>query len=847
MKAPCMNTLIARARPGAAGPAPDDHRSWRLGAGATILLLAGLLLATASAWADPPARVARLSYLAGEVSFSPAGEEAWHAAQLNRPVVVGDRLWTERGARLELEMGTAVLRLDQGSAIGFLNLDDALAQVQFTQGVLNLRVDIIHEGQVYEIDTPTLAMVISEPGEFRVDIAPTGDSTQVTVFSGRADIYGENGQLVRVASGNSIRFHDPSLANPRRMDIPHADDFDRWAFARNDRYLNSPTRRYVSAEMIGYADLDEHGSWRPVAEYGHVWFPRHVSAGWAPYRYGRWSWIEPWGWTWVDDHPWGFAPSHYGRWVYVSSGWGWVPGPRHLRPVFAPALVAFVGGSGWRLTVSTGGPPIGWFPLGPHDIYMPWYRVSRSYFSRVNVHNTVVVNNIYVTNIYNDYYVQGRVPRRNYTFRNAANAVTVVPRDSFIGGRRAADAQAQLRPGALRQGELLTRAPATPVRASLAGPAASRTAVPDSRQRNVIARHQPAPAIAGFERRQAAIARNGGEPLASDQLRRLSADTGSSRSRNVRLIDSARSQPATSIAARPGRDTAVRGQLGEVAIQPAPVQVPDSRADSQRQAAARAPAARSAGDATAPASAPAPATRRSIGPRDSVSARPGIALPESAGERGRALPSSRYVPRDNRPDGSRESATTRQAPAAATRQTPSQSRPIQPGVRSVTPQTAPAQRNQQPATRQPPATGSRAASGIRLPASQPRATAPATSPPATPPARSTAPAIQTPTPRQNTPAVRSQPQPDIRSAAPASSRQPAAVRSAQPATSAPRATMPAARSSTPASGASRSRAPSVPARSAATPRSAPAPAVREPAARPSRPERGGSSRSQERR
>ncbi len=822
--------------------------------GAAVLAAGLLLVVSASAWADPPARVARLSYLAGDVSFAPAGEDAWHAAQLNRPVVVGDRLWADGGARLELELGTAALRLDQGSAIEFLNLTDALAQVQITQGVLNLRVDVVHDGQIYEIDTPTLALVVSEPGEFRVDIAPSGDSTQVTVFSGRADIYGESGQLVRVASGNSIRFHDPSLANPQRMGIPPRDDFDNWAFARNDRYLNSPTRRYVSSEMIGYADLDAHGSWRPVAEYGHVWFPRHVGAGWAPYRDGRWNWIEPWGWTWVDDHAWGFAPSHYGRWVYVSSGWGWVPGPRHLRPVFAPALVAFVGGSGWRLTVSTGGPPIGWFPLSPHDIYMPWYRVSRSYFNRVNVHNTMVVNNIYVTNVYNDYYVQGRVPRRNYTFRNAANAVTVVPRDSFVGNRRAADTMAHMRPGALRQGELLTRAPATPVRASLAGTAASRTAVPDNRQRSVVARHQPAPTIADFDRREAAIARNGGEPLASDQLQRLSATAGPSRERSVRVIDPGRQDsPATSIAARPARDTAARGQLGEVGVQPAPVQVPDSSAGS-RQTAARStvttPSGGTGRTGAGEAAAPARDTSRTAGPRESVSARRGTPLPETA-ERGRALPSSRYVPRATSPDASPGTTTSRQAPAAA-RQTPSQSRSIEPGVRSVVPQSAPAPRSTQPATRQePPAANTRSSSGIPLPATQSRAPVQA---PARTPARSTVPAnrdrpaTQMPAPPQGSPAAQRQSQPAIRSA-PAPSRSIAPPRTTQSVPVAPRAVAPAPRSSAPVSGATRSNAPAAPARSAPPARSTPAPAVREPAASSGRSERGSSrsSRSQERR
>ncbi len=538
------------------------------------LIGAASLLLPVLAWADPPGRVARLSYLGGEVSFSPSGEDTWFDAQLNRPLVVGDRLWTDSNGRVELEMGTSALRLDYDSSLEFLNLDDQLAQVQLTQGVVNLRIDHLYDGQMYEIDTPTLAMVVSEPGEYRIDIAPDGASSQVTVFSGRADIYGENNAVSSVLAGNSIRFMDPGLHDARQMAIPAADDFDRWAFARNDRLLNSPSRQYVSSEMIGYSDLDAHGSWRSVNDYGNVWFPRHVTPGWAPYRYGHWSWIDPWGWTWIDDAPWGFAPSHYGRWVYVSNGWGWVPGPRHLRPVYAPALVAFVGGSGWSLSVRTGGPPIGWFPLGPRDVYMPWYRVSRNYFGRVNVHNTVIVNNINVTNVYNDYYVQGRAPRRDYTFRNAVNAVTVVPQDAFTSSRRAADSLARLQPGSLQQGELLTRAPATPTAASLVGGARSSRVAPTQANRSVVARNEPAGRMASFENRRGAIARNGGEPLASDQLRRINSEANVGGRSAVRMAGGDRGQPAnvgSQPATRLPGTTSGRGELGRVGQQPAPV------------------------------------------------------------------------------------------------------------------------------------------------------------------------------------------------------------------------------------------------------------------------------------
>src|SRR5690606_8780814 len=167
---------------------------------------------------------------------------------------------------------------------------------------------------------------------------------------------------------------------------------------------------------------------------------------------------------------------------------------------------------------------------------VPWYRSSRDYFGRVNVHNTTIINNTSVTNIYNDYYVQGRPLRRDFTFRGAANAMTVVPRESFVSAQNAAEAMARsrLRPGQLGEAELLTRAPIAPTRDSLVA-GASRNIAPPARsfERGVIARTRPAEQVAPFNTRQRAIVRNGGEPLAADQMRRVNAETGNSRSRNV--------------------------------------------------------------------------------------------------------------------------------------------------------------------------------------------------------------------------------------------------------------------------------------------------------------------------
>ena len=137
--------------------------------------------------------------------------------------------------------------------------------------------------------------------------------------------------------------------------------------------------------MTGAEDLDRHGEWSQHPDYGTVWTPYRVEPGWAPYRYGQWTYVSPWGWTWVDNAPWGFAPFHYGRWVSWRGRWVWAPGQYVARPVYAPALVAWIGGPHVSIGINIGGgPSVGWIPLAPRDVYVPSYHVTNVYVTRVN-------------------------------------------------------------------------------------------------------------------------------------------------------------------------------------------------------------------------------------------------------------------------------------------------------------------------------------------------------------------------------------------------------------------------------------------------------------------------------
>ena len=407
---------------------------------AVALLCAGAGLAHAQTTDDgaaPPSRVARLSYFAGDLGLLPAGASDWGDASINRPLTTGDKLSSGTDSRAELELGGATLRLDQRTDMGLLDLDEQLAQIELTQGTLSLSVRQLDKGQSYEIDTPTVALVIDQPGRYEVDI--DADATRVTVFDGNATVYGENDARRDIFAGRSYRFVDSSLAAVAISDIDGSNDFDAWVAQRDRRYAQSRSGQYVSPDVVGYQDLDEYGEWQDDGDYGTVWYPNDVAVGWAPYRNGHWAYIAPWGWTWIDAMPWGYAPYHYGRWAHTHRGWGWIPGPRYARPIYAPALVAFVGGSGFSVGIGSG--PIGWFPLGPGEVYNPWYRCNRDCYRRVNVNNIRVTRNITNITINNrinnhyDHYRQNRPLRdERHANRYAPYGITAMSAREFAAG-----------------------------------------------------------------------------------------------------------------------------------------------------------------------------------------------------------------------------------------------------------------------------------------------------------------------------------------------------------------------------------------------------------------------------
>ena len=466
---------------------------------------------------DPPSRVARLAYIQGSVSFQPAGQSEWVDVAQNRPLTTGDQIWADRDARAELSLGSAVIDVNSNTGISFLNLDDRTVQVQLSSGSIGVRVRRLDRDDVFEIDTPNQAFSIFRPGLYRIEASEDGTYSVVSIREGEGESTG-NGQTYALHSGQQATFEGTDRLEADVENLGGPDEFDNWVSFREHRYENSPSARYVSHDVVGYEDLDENGDWSPDPGYGNVWYP-HVSPGWAPYREGHWAWIDPWGWTWVDDEPWGYAPFHYGRWLSIRGRWGWVPGPPEVRPVYAPALVVFVGGSP--------GGNMGWFPLGPREVYVPSYRVSREYVNRVNVSNTTV-NVTQVTNVYNTTIVNKTTNITNVTYVNKSvtGAVTAVPQRAFTSGQPVGRAAVAVNARELAAAPVQSRAAVAPTSNSVLGVhanPANHVAAPPAAvaHRQVVAKAPVPPPPVPFAARQQALAAHPGQPIARQEMQHL--------------------------------------------------------------------------------------------------------------------------------------------------------------------------------------------------------------------------------------------------------------------------------------------------------------------------------------
>ncbi len=561
----------------------------------TLLAVSGLAAAQDESndpRSDPPSRVARLQFIEGQVSLQPGGVDEWVDASLNRPLTTADRVWTDRDSRAELTIASAALRMGSETSLTITNLNDNTAQIELDQGTLSLFVRYLNPGDIVEVDTPNFAYTVFKPGEYRFEVRPDADQSVISVRRGDGEATGDAGNAVGVFSGQEIVFSQGQSLSHTEPNRPGHDEFDGWSEVRERQEAESASLRYVAPGTIGYEDLDANGSWQPSPIYGTVWYP-NVRPGWAPYREGHWAWVEPWGWTWVDDAPWGFAPFHYGRWAFVGNRWGWVPGPVGVRPVYAPALVAWVGGPSFGVSFRMAGGGVGWVALGWHDPFIPTYHVSPVYARNVNISNSRVVN----VTVINNYYSTTNVTVRNTTVNNiqyenakVSGAVVAVPSAAFASGKPVAKSAIAVPVGAVGRGSFVATANVAPAKEAVLGGHAPMAAPAHLVQpRQVVSKTPPPPRPLSFEQQRPLLEKSNGVPLSPQTRANLRASSPAPAAKGV--------QPAGNQPARneTGARPAVTNQPGG-----RPVIPPTPPANANQKAAGTPPVVNPTGNTHRP-------------------------------------------------------------------------------------------------------------------------------------------------------------------------------------------------------------------------------------------------------
>ena len=427
-----------------------------------LAILAILAAVPAFAQTEPPARVGRVSLIEGTLAFYGPGDSEWSAAKVNLPVATGGWFATDAQSLGQIGVGPDLLNLAHDTQLNVADLRENIMQIALTQGRVNLHLRRLlwRRNETAEIDIPRGGVWLLQPGRYDIDSGAADQPARITVFEGSARFVGGGiDQTVKAGEQLIVSGGDPLVADVQ----PAApDEFDAWCEAHDYRENRVAASRHVSPGMTGYEQLDDYGQWNTVPSYGAVWFPQSTPADWAPYREGHWVWLEPWGWNWVDDEPWGFAPFHYGRWARIDDRWGWVPGEFAAEPVYAPALVAFIPPPAIEADIAFGadaGPPVGWFPLAPGELYWPAYSRDPTYIRNVNITNVNITNITQVTNVLRTQPAVAGPPPAVVSQRFAnRGAATVVPAQVFANSAPVAPATVRV-PATVLQKAAVAAAP----------------------------------------------------------------------------------------------------------------------------------------------------------------------------------------------------------------------------------------------------------------------------------------------------------------------------------------------------------------------------------------------------
>ena len=248
---------------------------------------------------------AGLTHIEGSVAFAPAGATEWSDARPRRPVTRGDRLWTDKGGRAEVQLASATLHMDSEAFVEVVALGP-----EFAAGEPERR----H------------CQCARASGRRRRHL---GDQYAAAGVQGAAArrLPHRRGPGAGNHAGRRAKRHGDALWRGRRRIAVAGGPAGGIQRARTEgRRPGStagPGLRPLGGRPQSHRGPVDCGSRAQQAQAGQQQSgSSRAMPNWVPNQHGYWEWIAPWGWTWVQPRMQAAPPQVIVRPRYPPQG-GW--------------------------------------------------------------------------------------------------------------------------------------------------------------------------------------------------------------------------------------------------------------------------------------------------------------------------------------------------------------------------------------------------------------------------------------------------------------------------------------------------------------------------------------------
>ena len=103
-------------------------------------------------------------------------------------MTVGDAVFAPDGSDIRLQIGATDFDLKSNSEIDIAALDDNTGTIRLDSGTLDLRVAAVPTTDGLSIATPRGTVRLTEPGVYRIDAGTEDVPTEVTAWTGSAQL-----------------------------------------------------------------------------------------------------------------------------------------------------------------------------------------------------------------------------------------------------------------------------------------------------------------------------------------------------------------------------------------------------------------------------------------------------------------------------------------------------------------------------------------------------------------------------------------------------------------------------------------------------------------------------------